>query len=277
MARVDEYLGFLDDPSGPGLTLGHPADEALLALLICVAYSDGEVQDHELVFLGKVLPGRDADELRAWVETAGSKPIDFEAVAQALPTTEERWKGLRFAARMAWKDGVLAVQESAVLAELAHALELPAGAVGRIVAEMQGRVEKRISVPRIAEALDGMTWAVDVEPMPLQGPLTAVLPEDAYAVARVCVDGAEILGLYEQGVAGRFREGDVFLQWDHIVAYTRVPVLGAAGQIHTESGERWTVVDARLGAIGLLFDRLFYVGVDGQGSEPPVVEVIRGD
>ena len=67
--------------------------------------------DAEVEFLSRVLPGRDPDALRQWAITMGSRPFDYRVVAKVLPTEEERWKGLRFAARMAWKDGVLVIVE----------------------------------------------------------------------------------------------------------------------------------------------------------------------
>jgi len=74
------------------------------------------VDDRELEFMSKVLPGRDPEEMREWIRQQGSTDLDLELVAEALPTQEERWTGLRFAARMAFKDGVLADQERELLA-----------------------------------------------------------------------------------------------------------------------------------------------------------------
>ena len=73
------------------------------------------------------------------------------AVARALPTAEERWKGLRFAARMAWKDGELQDEERSFLAlpgvdyEIRVVAMRPigggeAGATARIIFTDAGRV-----------------------------------------------------------------------------------------------------------------------------------------
>ena len=80
MPRVNDYLDLVDTPSRQGLTPGDPADDALIALLAHVAFTDGEVDEQELDFLEKVLPGRDREELLAWAETAGSVPLDLAEV-----------------------------------------------------------------------------------------------------------------------------------------------------------------------------------------------------
>ena len=121
MGRVDDYLDLVEDPSREGLVLGDPADEALLALLVQVAFSDGVLDDRELAFMQKVLPGRDPDEMREWIQLQGSAELNLDAVAEALPTQEERWTGLRFAARMAFKDE----SENRVRVEVKSAKPLP--------------------------------------------------------------------------------------------------------------------------------------------------------
>ena len=219
--------------------------------------------------------------MREWAEAAGSLALDFAALRSALPTEEDRWKGLRFAARMAWKDGYLAVQESEVLDRLAEALQLPEGSLERVIGEMSGRVGGRVDPgDRLVEALQQMKWSAKVDSKPCTSDLTEVLPADVEALARVRIDKVEVLAFYRQGLAARCLEGRVFLAWDDIVTYTRVPVLGAAVQIHTESGRRWTLVDARLGALGRVLDRVFAAEAsedEPSASPAPVVELIHGD
>jgi uncharacterized membrane protein YebE (DUF533 family) len=117
MARVDDFLDLVDDPSRQTLASGHPADQALLALMVHVAFSDGVVQPNELAFLKKVLPERSDVELLAWVKQTADVPFNWVELNAALPSTEDHWKGLRFAARMAYKDGTIQVEEREFMSE----------------------------------------------------------------------------------------------------------------------------------------------------------------
>ena len=100
--------------------------EAVLALLVHTAAADRELSESEMGFLSRLLPGRDPEVLRAWVLRVTEVPLDMVAVGQALPTPESRWTALRFVARMAFADGVVADDERALLVSLATALGLPA-------------------------------------------------------------------------------------------------------------------------------------------------------
>jgi hypothetical protein len=275
MARVDEYLALLRGESN-SLETGHPADDAMLALLVHVAFSDGHVDDHELAFLQRVLPGRDEESLRTWVQAACADPIDLIAVAKALPTQDERWKGLRFASRMAWKDGYLAVEEQSLLERLADALALPDGAVERTLQETAPR-STPLEADKIIAALQSMKWsAVQLAGGDLASDdLKEVVPAGAKMVCRVGLENVEMLAVFDHGVVARFREGISFLPWDDIVTYTRGFGLGTSVQLHTEDGQRHTLVDSRLSGIAVLLDRLF--GLEREKGEPPVVELMRGD
>jgi len=265
MARVDEYLERVDNPQLPALTPDNPADAVLLALLAHVSFADGLVDDAELEFLSRVLPGRDPDALRQWAVTMGSRPFDYRVVAKVLPSEEERWKGLRFAARMAWKDGVLENEERVVLDSLAYALELPPGAVDRVIHVLSGRGRSDIDADRILGTFQKMGWdAVDWGEGSVQEAWAAVVPSDATGVLRIGLDGVEVLGFYREGVAARFREGPAFLKWTDVYAYTRMPTIGAAVKLHTEDGRAWTLTDFRLSGLGAMLDRLY-----GAGRERP--------
>jgi hypothetical protein len=278
MGRVDEYLELMEDPSGEGLVLGDPADEALLALLVQVAFSDGVLDDRELSFMQKVLPGRDPDELREWIQLQGSADLDLELVAEALPTLEERWTGLRFAARMAFKDGVLADQERELLVRLATALELPRYALERVLGEMEGRVKVAVTAERLTKALDSNQWkAVQHGFGVMRSTLSALVPKGSTVVGRIGLDNIEVLGVTDKGVVGRFQEGEAFVPWDDIVTYSRVPMLGAAIRIHTESGRRLTLVDHRLNGLGPFFDKLFATQERRPRGPGPKVEMIQGE
>lgn len=277
VTRVDDYLGLVDDPGRRALTPGHPADDALLALLVHVAFSDGDVDEREIAFLQRVLPGREHDAMVTWVKQVGAHPLDLAAVAAALPSAEERWKGLRFAARMAWKDGAIQEEERALLARLAQGLELGPRAVDRVLAEMQGRVGGKVPADKIAEAADKVTWnAVQVLDEPVVGPIAEVARQDERPVRVIALDDVVVMALYPEGLAAHFMEGTAFLAWQDLVTYTRVPTFGAAVQLHTEDGRIWTLVDARLRGLTLLLDRLFGAERREATRKPSVVQV-RGE
>lgn len=278
MARVDEYLDRVDNPQLPALTPDNPADAVLLALLAHVSFADGQVDDAEVDFLSRVLPGRDPDALRQWAATMGSRPFDYRVVAKVLPTEEERWKGLRFAARMAWKDGVLENQERSVLGQLATALELPLGAVDRVIHELSGTGRAEIDPERILGTFQKMGWdAVDWGEGAIQDPWAAIVPAECRGVLRIGLDGVEVLGFYREGIAARFREGPAFLRWTDIYAYTRAPTIGAAVKVHTEDGRAWTLTDFRLSGLGAMLDRLYGQGRDRPAAPEVQVTHLQGD
>lgn len=277
MARATDLLALVDDPSRHGLMLGDPADDALIALLAHVAFADGKVDDRELTFLEKVLPGRDREALRKWATDAGKMHLDLSLVADALPDPEERWAGLRFAARMAFKDGVVAEPEAKLLTALVQALDLPPDALSRVLVEVKGQARGPIAAERLAEVLAAFPWrAVQHGSGELRSDLAAVVPKGATVVRRIGIEGIEVLAFTDRGLAGRFLEGNAFVPWSEIVTYNRVPTLAAAVQLVTESGRRWTLVDHRLNGLGALFDRLFGTDRPARPARPPKIEHTRG-
>ncbi|MBT3222910.1 MAG: TerB family tellurite resistance protein [Proteobacteria bacterium] len=276
MARVDDYLDLVAGDRN-SLESGHPADEALLGLLVHVAFSDGHVDDHELSFLQRVLPDRDEAALREWVTQVCGEPLNLKAVAQVLETDDERWKCLRYAARMAWKDGYLAVEEKSLLESLAAALHLPANAVERTLKETSPR-NIPLETARVSEALKNLRWdTVQVASGELVSQdLATLVPVKSELVARIGLDSVETIALFTNGLVGRFLEGAKFLFWDDIVTYTHGFGLGSAVQLHTEDGRRWTFVDARLNGVGPLLDRLFGADRPAPGARP-VIELLKGE
>jgi tellurite resistance protein len=278
MARVDEYLDRINDPRLPALTPDNPADAVLLALLAHVAFADGEVADTEVEFLARVLPGRDRDALRQWAVTMGGRPFDYRVVARVLPTEDERWKGLRFAARMAWKDGVLETEERTVLERLSSALELSAGAVDRVLHELAGAGRAEIDGDLIVGTFQKMGWdSVDWGEGGVQADWAVVVPEGATGVLRIGLDGVEVLGFYREGVAAQFLEGAAFVRWRDVIAYTKAPTLGAAVKLHTEDGRGWTLTDFRLSGLGRMLDRLYGEGRGRPDAADLQVTRLQGD
>lgn len=263
------------DALPPPLDPSKPADAALLSLLAHIAFADGTVDDDELAFLARVLPGRQPEALRTWARQAGGRPLNFDGIALALPTGEERWRALRFTVRMAWKDGSLAPEERDLLEDLCAALEMPEGALERVLAEVSGRGGATIDPDRILQAFQAMRWdAVDWAKGPVSGPLHKLAPLGAVGVVRVGLDGIEVLGLYREGIVASFREGDAFLAWRDIVTFTRFATLGSSVELHTEDGRRYTLLDFRLSGIGALLDRLFS-GAPKKAGAAPVIHVVK--
>jgi hypothetical protein len=277
MTRVDDFLELVDNPARQALTPGHPADDALIALLVHTAFSDGDVDDEELDFLQKVLPGRDRADLANWARQVGAQPLKIDAIAAALPTADERWKGLRFAARMAWKDGEVHSQERELLANLARGLDLSVSAVEQVLSEMHGQAGGQVAHERLVEVLKSITWnSVQMLEDPVTGPLAEVSPPGARPARSIALDDVVVMALYADGVAAYFLEGTTFIGWSELITYTRVPTFGAAIQLHTEDGRTWTLVDARLRGLVVVLDRLFGAERKARGTKP-VVEQLRGE
>ncbi len=268
-----------DETTLQALDASKPEDAALLALLAAVAFADGEVDDDEVAFLKRVLPGRTDAALRQWAKAAGARPLKLEAIAKALPTPEHRWRALRFTVRMAWKDGTLDASEKVLLEGLCAAFELPFGALDRALAELSGRGSATVDPARIVAQFKQLKWdAIDWAEGPVLGPLKKLAPPGAVGVLRIGVDGIEVLGFYREGIVAGFREGDRFLPWKDIVTFTRAATLGAAVELHTEDGRRYSLPDFRLAGIGQLLDRLYRGETTASASAAPtIVQLTESD
>jgi hypothetical protein len=263
--------------AGAALTPGKPADDALLGLLASMAYSDGDVHDAELDFLMKVRPGKTRAEVQAWALTHAS-PIDPNAIAAMVSDPDDRWKVLRFAARMAWKDGELADEEQSILDSLAEAMDLPERAVERVLREMAPDDGKRFTSNRMLRMLMDVHWdAVQLAGGSIVSEdLRSVLPVKSELVARVGLDKVEVMAFTTGGIVGRFQEGAAYVRWGELVTYTRSFGLGASVQLHTEDGRVYSLVDSRLSGIGPFLDRLLESHQAATG-EAPRVETLRGE
>ena len=109
----------LEAAPGGALSPGNPADDAMLRLLAHMVVSDGVVHQGELGFLSRLLPGKSLPELEMWAREKGAGALDVEAIARALVDPDLQWKCLRFAARMAWKDGSVAEDEKQLMEQQA--------------------------------------------------------------------------------------------------------------------------------------------------------------
>ena len=277
MARVDDFLNLVDDPSRRSLGAEDPADRALLELMVHVAFSDGVVAPKELDFLQKVLPGRSEADLLSWVKKTASRPFNFEAINEALVTVEERLKGLRFAARMAWKDGSIQAEEREFMDGLAKAWGLESAAVERVFAEIQVQISGAVDRKHLVETIKSASWgAVQVAGGQIESDLKIHAPAHLKPIARLGLDQIEVGAIYQEGFVARFMEGVNYIPWKEMVAYTRVATLGASLQIHTESGRTWTLVDTRLRGFAAFFDRLYSQGLENKSTRKPVITQTRG-
>jgi DnaJ-domain-containing protein 1 len=264
MSRVHAYLRLVDDPSSvlpPAAPHELGDDEALLSLLVHLAFADGIVQGDEFALLERVRPDLSMADLMAWTMEASQSAMDWDALLAALPDAEARWAGLRFAARMTCLDGNLAADELDGLRQVAKHLQLDEQAVRRAVDEVVARVEAA-SPDAVADALRNMLWD---ELIPDRDPPTSdmgsVLPDGASVVCRLLVHGEgdddeEVGVVLQEGLALRFDDGPAFVPWGSIHRYTRVPVPGAAFHLHTETGHL-AVSDPRLRDLGILLDVVY--------------------
>jgi len=256
MARVDEYLELIDDPSHPPLERPHPDDEVLLGLLVHLAFSDGIVQGDEFALLKRVRPDLDDSELMMWAMELAPRGMSPEALREVLPDPDARWAGLRLAARMVCLDGDVADEEVTELQRLTEILGLAADAPGRAVDEIVARVEAEPGA--VTDALRNMFWDTLLPDRDeLSSDLAEVVPDGVDPVCRVLLhDETEVAGIFAEGLAARFDDGPAFVRWDAIERYTRVPVPGAAFHLHT-SEEDHSMSDPRLRDVGALLDVVY--------------------
>lgn len=277
MTRSQEMTDLLDSRVPRPLVPGKPGDDALLALLVHMAFSDGVVRNEELAFLARILPGRSKQALAEWVARVVAVPLDLEAIKRALPHEDDRWKVLRYATRMALQDGFLAPEERDMLIRLSEAMTLPSGAVVRVIEEVSERRTRVVDVARIQQALAALGWdAVQFAEGEVASPdLSPLVPEGAVVVRRVGLDKVEMMGIYREGIVARFQEGPAFLHWEEIVAVTHGQELSSPVRLHTEDGNTWSFVDRRMNGVSMLLDRIY---ADARKpSAPPKVERVRGD
>ena len=277
MARVDDFLNLVDDPSRRSLGAEDPSDRALLELMVHVAFSDGVVAPKEMDFLQKVLPGRNEEALLTWVKETASQPFDFEAINTALEGVNERMKGLRFAARMALKDGSIQEEERAFMDSLAEAWGLDAGAVDRVFAEIRVQINGVVGRQHLVDTIKSASWgALQVAGGHIESDLKHHAPRHLKPIARLGLDQIEVGAIFQEGFMARFMEGIAYIPWQEMVAYTRVATLGASLQIHTETGRTWTLVDTRLRGFAAFFDRLYAHGMENKSTNAPVITQTRG-
>lgn len=266
MARVDDLLATIDDPGRP---LADPGadDDPLLALLVHLAFSDEVLQEDELALLERLRPGMEVGELLDWSMAVHDQDLDLQALADALPTEEERWSALRLAARMICMDGELDRLELRDLERLAAAFDLTGEAVRVVVKEVIAEAGTP-DLDHLLQSLSSMFWETLVPrhggP---DGELAQVVPDGLEPICTMLYEDMEVAGLYYDGLATEFETGPDFVRWAEIERYTRVPVPGAALHLRMVDGSGYSVGDPRLRDLGQLLDRIYRVGMTTRGDE----------
>lgn len=244
MSRADVFIALLDDPSAEAPQVGERADEALLGILVHLACADGVVQEEEFAFLERVLPGRETTEILGWVADTASEAPNLEQLADLLDGREERLGALRFAVRLAWADHVLDPSESSLLAKLTATFGLSPEDLEAALQEVVARpgaiqpAKRDRSEPQVSDQL------------------AVLAPEGAAPLTWMRISCSEV-AIYDLGIAAIFEEGPMFLRWEEIDYYTRVPLFGAAMRVVAIDGRVFTVQDARLGELGSVLDNIF--------------------
>ena len=271
MSNTDAWNHAVTRMGQHGLRPDAPETEALLRIMVRVSFADGEVQREEVEVLARLLPGRTPEALTSWVKATAAMPWDVQHVASMLKTEDSRWMALRFAARMAWGDTFLDPDERLVLEELAAAFALPDGAVARALREVGGIPPAHATAEAMRTILDSVPWkAAQFADGAVASPdLVRALPKDVTLVRRGGVDRSEVLGIYVEGLVGRFAEGAAFLKWDDIVGLSHGTGLGAGLRIHDADGNVWSLLDRRLAGFSSFLERLYRR--EQSGGEAPVV------
>lgn len=256
MSRVADYIALIEDPEAPPLSVGHPLDEALLTLMVFLAYSDGVLHVDELALLARMRPDLTIDGVRRWVDQQADITFDSAGLAADLPGPVERWQAMRLATRMVCMDGDVAEEELMVLSDLARAFGLDAHAPQRAVREVVANGGP-ISEDRLRSSLRNMLWRQTLptreEP---EADLAGTAPSDAEHIATVLLGDDEVAALYLEGLAVMAEAGARFVAWPAIRTYTRVPVPGASFHLHTEH-EHLKMSDPRMRDIGALLDYIY--------------------
>jgi uncharacterized tellurite resistance protein B-like protein len=270
MSRIHQALSALRSHDGSAIRPGRPADDALLELLVHMASTDGVFDDEEMALLYGVVPGWSPTQFRALIGRIVAEPIDLQRMAAAWDSDDARWTALRFAARMACRDGRFDLEERSFLQDLADVLNM-SSALERVLREVAGPPAERLDPARLAAMVSSLNWgAAAFVPGPVASEdLKPVVPNDATPVVRVGVDHAEVMGIYAEGLVARFLEGVAFLPWAKIVGCTSGTTLESSVRLHTEDGRVWSLVDARMSGVAMLIDRLHRTDADAPTSAAP--------
>ncbi len=103
MSRVRDYLAVLDGRCAV-LDGEHPGDGLLQSMLVHAAFADSVVVESEFKLLAKLLPGQTDREVHAWINAESARPMDYDGLLNAFPSSEEREDLVRLAELLAQSD-----------------------------------------------------------------------------------------------------------------------------------------------------------------------------
>lgn len=120
-SRVLEWLTVLADPDAT-LRGAHPADEALLSLLVHAALADGDVGPGQLARLRRLMPGSSDDQIVARVSEEARHALSFDGLLMAVPEEADRQRLERLATAMTLSDDHVGSAENSFLRQLSEAI-----------------------------------------------------------------------------------------------------------------------------------------------------------
>jgi uncharacterized membrane protein YebE (DUF533 family) len=120
--RVQDWIDALE-VSGAALTDTHPADDALLAMLVHAALSSGDVGASQFDLLRRVVPTLTHEQALALVAAEVRQPMNFEGLLMALPEPDDHQRLLKLATTMVDSDEHINTHETNFLRQLQDALD----------------------------------------------------------------------------------------------------------------------------------------------------------
>jgi hypothetical protein len=215
------------------------AREAAFEVLVRVAVADDELHDDELLLLQQSFPREAPEALRHRAMALRGQPLRADALQASVPDAADRRALLALAARMAWTDRVVTDGERALLGQIASAFGFAASAVDQAFEDATGVSTGVAPTRSVRELVAGLRWGdcVVSTGTPRSG-LGRRLPAGEVPVCVVSVRGLEQIVLTESGFLAGFREGDVWVRWSDVAAWSRVPVFGASVRVDLVDGHQ---------------------------------------
>lgn len=249
MSRLNDWIQLLDDP-GHVLEGSHPSDAPLTAMLVHLAFADGVVQDDELAFFERLMPGLSPSEVGRRVEALAVRPVDLAAIDGLVATPEDRHALLAAAARMVGLDGAVATEEVVHLHRIIDHLGLDRDTLRRALDEVVAPGGP-VSPAQVTDAVAHQPWDHLIVLPGAEGPQGGAL----IVLARPGRGDPEV-AVYADALWAHFASGPGWVPWADIVSYTRLPVRGRAFHVRTDAADH-TLVDASFRDLGRLLDRVY--------------------
>ena len=118
MDRIAELRHVLTNPEASSLTGTEPVDRLLLHVIVHLAAADGEVDEAEQAYLGRLMPAVDADTLLRTIDALRHEQLEVGLLEEAVPELEDQRRLLQLAEDFVRMNGVLDEGEERLLAAL---------------------------------------------------------------------------------------------------------------------------------------------------------------